>query len=149
MVTTLDTRWVKEVADPETTTPNGCVCKSLCGATIGDGFTRDWCKVEGSCGEYDLIRGYWDYCLYKDSSKPDYVALDWKTKHDLLWAEIKSDPSIGEYYPTEMFTETLITTFENEWDVLPAGRHKAIHGNGAICPFTIDISQGKKSKKTL
>ena len=45
-----------------------------------------------------------------------------------------------------MFTESLITTFENEWDVLPAGRHKAIHGNGAICPFTIDISQGKKQK---
>ena len=81
--------------------------------------------------------------MYKDSSKPDYLALDWETKHDQLWSEIKSDSSLGEYYPTQMFTESLITTFENEWDVLPKGRNKAIHGNGAICPFTVDVSNGK------
>ena len=28
------------IADPETSTPNGCTCNSLCGATIEDGFTR-------------------------------------------------------------------------------------------------------------
>ena len=28
-----------DVADPETTTPNGCKCASLCGATVEDGFT--------------------------------------------------------------------------------------------------------------
>ena len=28
-----------EVVDPETTTPNGCTCISLCGATVEDGFT--------------------------------------------------------------------------------------------------------------
>jgi hypothetical protein len=81
--------------------------------------------------------------LYKDSSKPDYLALNWETKHDQLWSEIKSDSGLGEYYPTQMFTESLITTFENEWDVLPEGRNKAIHGNGAICPFTVDVSNGK------
>ena len=42
-----ETRSVKEVADPETSTPNGCTCNSLCGATIEDGFTKDWCTVEG------------------------------------------------------------------------------------------------------
>ena len=81
--------------------------------------------------------------MYKDSSKPDYLALNWETKHDQLWSEIKSDSSLGEYYPTQMFTESLITTFENEWDILPEGRNKAIHGNGAICPFTVDVSNGK------
>ena len=81
--------------------------------------------------------------MYKDSSKPDYLALNWETKHDQLWSEIKSDSGLGEYYPTQMFTESLITTFENEWDVLPEGRNKAIHGNGAICPFTVDVSNGK------
>ena len=30
----------KEIADPETSTPNGCTCKSLCGATVEDGFTK-------------------------------------------------------------------------------------------------------------
>ena len=30
---------------------------------------------------------------------------------------------------------------------MPAGRRKAIHGVGAVCPFTVDISQGKNNKK--
>merc|ERR1719464_1993617 len=79
--------------DPETTTTYGCTCNSLCGATIDDAFTLDWCTVEGECGEYSLAWGYWDYCLYKDSSRPDYNDLDWKIKHDMIMAEIKSDSS--------------------------------------------------------
>ena len=86
--------------------------------------------------------GYWDYCLYKDSSKPDYLALDWQTKHDQIWSEIKADSSYGDFYPSDAFKESLITTFENEWDVMPAGRRKAIHSVGAICPFTLDVSEG-------
>lgn len=42
----------EEIADPETTTPKGCKCNSLCGATVEDAFTLDWCKVEGECGNY-------------------------------------------------------------------------------------------------
>ena len=34
-----------------------------------------------------------------------------------------------------------MTTFENQWDILPAGRVKVIHGIGAVCPFTIDITE--------
>ena len=34
-----------ESPDPETTTPNGCTCNSICGATVDDGFKLDWCKV--------------------------------------------------------------------------------------------------------
>ena len=105
-------------------------------------FFQDWCTVEDSCGEYSFSWGYWDYCLYKDSSKPDYLSLDWKTKHDQMWSEIKSDPDFGHYYPPEIYTESLMTTFENEWDVMPEGRHKAIHGVGVICPFELNISQG-------
>ena len=105
--------------------------------------------MEGECGEYSLAWGYWDYCLYKDSSKPDYVDLDWKIKHDMIWAEIKADPSFGAYHPTDLFTESVVTSFENEWDVMPAGRRKAIHGVGAVCPFTVDISQGKNLKFTF
>ena len=82
--------------------------------------------MEGECGEYSLAWGYWDYCLYKDSSKPDYVDLDWKIKHDMIWAEIKADPSFGAYHPTDLFTESVVTSFENEWDVMPAGRVKVL-----------------------
>ena len=71
-----------------------------------------------------LLAGYWDYCLYKDSAKPDWVSLSWNVKHDLTWAEIKADPTFGGYHPPELFTQSVVTTFENEWDVLPAGRVK-------------------------
>ena len=104
---------------------------------------------KGSCGEYTLLIGYWDWCLYKDSSKPDYVAQDWETKYDQLWSEIKSDASYGGYHPADAFSESLITSFENEWDVMPAGRRKAIHGVGAVCPFTVDISPGKNINSTF
>ena len=60
-----------------------------------------------------------------------------------MWSEIKSDPDFGHYYPPEIYTESLMTTFENEWDVMPKGRHKAIHGVGVICPFELNISHGK------
>ena len=84
--------------------------------------------------------GYWDYCLYKDSSKPDYVGLDWQIKHDMIWAEIKSDSSHGDYHSVDFMTQSPITSFENEWDILPAGRLKAIHSVGGICPFTLEVS---------
>ena len=96
--------------------------------------------MDGDCGNYDLFFGYWDHCLYKDSSKPDYVALDWKTKHDQIWAEVKADPTFGAYHPPTLFLESVVTSFENEWDVMPAGRQKAIHGIGAVCLFTVDVS---------
>ena len=81
-------------------------------------------KVDGECGEYSLAWGYWDYCLYKDSSKPDYVNQPWNVKHDMIWQEVKADPNFGEYHPANALTESVVTTFENEWDVMPAGRVK-------------------------
>ena len=136
-----ETKSRQDVADPETTTPQGCTCTSLCGATIDDAFTLDWCTTADDCGDWSLIHGYWDYCLYLDSSKPDYLALDWNAKHDQIWTDIKADSSFGAYHPTDLFTESVVTTFENQWDILPAGRVKAIHGIGAVCPFTVDIAQ--------
>jgi hypothetical protein len=35
------------------------------------------------------------------------------------------------------------TSFDVEWDVMPKGRGKVIHPNGAVCPFTITISGSK------
>lgn len=128
------------VADPETTTPHGCTCTSVCGASVGDGFSTDWCYTADSCGEYTLALGYWDYCLYLDSSKPDYVAMDWKDKQAYLWGEVKADNTMGKYYATDLPTESVKTSFDDEWDVMPEGRHKVIHSVGAVCPFQIDIA---------
>ena len=68
--------------------------------------------------------------------------MTWKEKQDLLWSDITADNSIGEYHsPTVVATESVRTTFDNEWDVMPAGRVKAIHGVGGICPFVVNIAE--------
>ena len=134
--------WGKgSIADPETTTPNGCSCASLCGATISDGFSKDWCYTKGpeSCGSFSL-KGYWDYCEYLNSKRPTYRAMTWKQKQDHLWAQIIEDDTFGQYYASELPTESVITSFDDEWDVMPNGRHKVIHSVGAICQFEINIS---------
>ena len=91
-------------------------------------------------GQYSFAIGYWDYCLYLDSQKPDYVSLSWQDKQAHLWSQIKADQNIGRYYQEEALTESVKTTFDDEWDVMPNGRHKSIHSVGAICPFKIDIA---------
>ena len=32
-----------------------------------------------------------------------------------------------------------MTSFDNEWDNMPEGRQKFVHGVGAVCKFTLDI----------
>ena len=32
-----------------------------------------------------------------------------------------------------------MTDFDNEWDNMPEGRQKFVHGVGAVCKFTLDI----------
>lgn len=135
----------KDNADPETTTPNGCTClpdSGFCAPTIdADNFLYDWCYTADECGEYNILWGWWDKCLYLDSSKPDYLALDWRIKQDQLWSQITADDSIGEYsLPTIVLTESVQTTFDDEWDVMPAGREKAIHAVGAVCSFVVEIA---------
>ena len=84
--------------DPETTTPSGCTCTSYCAATLdGNNFEYDWCYTNDGCGQHSFAYGWWDYCLYLDSSKPDYLALSWRVKQDLLWADIMADNSIDGY----------------------------------------------------
>ena len=131
---------LKEDPDPETTTPNGCTCTSICGATIdGDNFAYDWCYTEDNCGEHG-ITGWWDKCLYLDSSKPDYVALGWEEKQAQMWANVLADDTIGPPpNPLNIMFESIRTTFDNEWDNMPAGRIKYIHPAGAVCPFVVDI----------
>jgi len=131
----------EDVADVATTTPNGCQCTSKCGASIGDVFSTDWCFTADSCGQYKLPWHYWDYCLYLNSQKPGYVNMTWNEKQNQLWDLIEADNNFGTYHATEMPTESVKTTFDDEWDVMPNGRNKVIHSVGAICPFKIDIAE--------
>ena len=138
-----------ENPDPQTTTPNGCKCKpdQYCGATLdGGNYGYDWCYTNEDCGEYSYVHGWWDKCLYRDSSKPDYSRLSWKDKHAQLWTSITADSSIGAFQPvTVVATESVLTTFDDEWDVMPAGRSKAIHGIAGICPFVVNIQDSPYS----
>ena len=127
--------------DFEITTPQGCTCASACGASIDGAFISDWCTVQGSCGEWSLYHGYWDYCQYKAESQPGF-SLSWRQKHDNLWNQIKDDPTLGQYHVKKLFTQAIKTSFDNEWDVMPPGRLKSLHGIGAVCPFEINVDQG-------
>jgi len=138
----------KDLADPETTTPNNCKCTTICSCGVGCdpglpiplGETKDWCNTADKCGEWSLTSGYWDYCLYKDSSKPDYLAMTWQEKTNEIMEQVLAEPSPGTF-PNVAFiaTESIVTSFDDEWDVMPVGRQKYIHGVGAVCKFTLDI----------
>ena len=130
-----------EIADPETTTPNGCTCTSLCATSIGAGnFGYDWCHTSNKCGEYSPNRGYWDKCQYLNTAKPDYTALSWEDKQKKMWTKIVSDNSIPPYPNLLALAKASVkTSYDNEWDVMPAGREKFIHSVGVVCPFVVNI----------
>ena len=49
-----------------------------------------------------MTRGYWDYCLFKEKSKPDYASLNWEEKTDFLWDKVlSSEPSVGPRFAQE------------------------------------------------
>ena len=110
-----------DVADPETTTPNGCTCTSLCG-----GFKKDWCYVEGNCGTSSLIpfKDNYDYCLYQANAQKDFYDLDWKAKQNLTWNKVTANSTSGKNHPSHLLKRSMKTSFDNEWDELPKGRKK-------------------------
>ena len=69
-------------------------------------YIADWCTVQGSCGEWSLYHGYWDYCQYKAESQPGF-SLSWRQKHDNLWNQIKDDPTLGQYNVKKMLTQAI------------------------------------------
>merc|ERR1712001_626029 len=132
----------EEIADPDTTTPNQCRCSSLCETSIGAGNYRyDWCSTKDDCGEYSWGTGYWDKCKYLNSEKPDCVKQTWQKKQAQVWKNVLSDDSYAPYpSATGIFSESVQTVFDDEWDVMPAGRKKYIHTVGAVCPFVVNIN---------
>ena len=57
-----------------------------------------------------------------------------------MWSNILSDNSLGPTHSkNELLKTALKTSFDNEWDVLPAGRKKLLHSQGVVCPFILNI----------
>ena len=135
------------VADSETTTPNNCRCTSICGCgftcAIGRGLgeTKDWCITADQCGERLGLSRSWDYCQYLNISQPEYFAKTWEEKTNEIMTHVMLEPSQGQFPNVlGLFRESVITTFDNQWDIMPAGRRKFIHGVGAVCKFTLNIT---------
>ena len=62
--------------------------------------------------------------MYKSDAIPNFTELDWKTKQDFLWSKVIEDESLGEYHTLDALKTSMKTPFENEWDILTAGRRK-------------------------
>ena len=82
---------------------------------------------------------------YKASSKCNCVLQTWKTKEDAIWSATVADQTFG-FHPTwdqtsvGIMAQSMRTSMDNEWDIVPAGRKKFIHYIAAACKFTLSIS---------
>jgi len=127
-------------------TGSGCICDGKCGATVTTGNAAcDWCWTKNKCGKNIPLRGHWDYCVYPKMDS--YEAQSYKQKEDQLWNNIMAKGNIGKSGPMPalpdvktVLTESMITVFDDHWDVLPEGRHKGIHAQGALCKVDLDVT---------
>jgi len=143
-------------------THQGCTCKSDCGVTLTHDSARcDWCYTSDNCGETQLIGGSWDYCKYPPQNS--FEGQSYTQKQAQLWSKITDASVVDQSGPTHyaattlkmLLTTSMITPFEDQWEVLPAGRKKIIHTQGVNCqiemsinsnsPFTGVLSQGTQS----
>ena len=121
-------------------TGKGHTCRSKCGATADEGASAcDWCWTNTSWLS-------WDYCVYPPMQAFD--AQPWKLKTQQIWDQITDPKHVHKSAPdTSVFTtgmqalsESMITTFDDQFEVLPKGRSKVIHAQGAVCKITLDVS---------
>jgi hypothetical protein len=76
-----------------------------------------------------------------------FDAQDHTAKQQQLWARA-IDPNVLGRSATakstaevlaQMVSESMITTFDDEWEVMPVGRSKVIHTQGVLCQFNLDV----------
>lgn len=126
------------------TTNKGCVCSSSCGATVDFGAAAcDWCKTEGSCGDYSYTHfTYYDYCKYPQNNT--WEAQSATDKLSYLLDKIYASNKRGDIAnPLNLLQASVQTSFDNMWDVMPNGRPKYIHAVGAVAVFHLDIVNTK------
>ena len=49
------------------------------------------------CGEWSLTSGYWDYCIYQDSAKPEYLSKTWEEKTDEIMTKVIAEHTSGTF----------------------------------------------------
>lgn len=121
-------------------TNNNCKCKTTCHATVGNGAAKcDYCETEAGCGIRGPLGGWYDYCTYPEDKS--YESQSASEKLDWLWTQVKANRTSGTY-PNVLgiIGESVATSFENFRDVMPEGRQKYIHSVGAVCKFSMTMS---------
>lgn len=104
-----------------------------------------WCYTNNKCGKFGL-KGHWDYCVYPKMDA--YESQSYQQKEDQLWNNVLAPGNIGQSGPLPSFADTLtgalgesmITVFDDHWDVLPEGRKKVIHAQGVLCKFDLEVT---------
>jgi len=124
---------------PPEATFKGCTCKSDCSAQGWD-FKCDACDIS-DCGQ-----PFWqntDICKYSENL--DFENQSFEEKAAYFWEKILADDTPASGYPNvlSIFQTSMITSFDNHKDEMPAGRVKCIHTIGSICPFDLKISHSK------
>ena len=140
-------------AVPDSTIEKSCFCKvdSECRASISDGYKKDWCNVDHNdtnrCGKSSLS-GYWEYCSYPENEAWEKQSFSEKQEYLLSKISENADKYKIPEYPNvlKLLTESVTTSFDNQWDAMPRGRVKFIHSVGVVCPFEIDILPGKQGE---
>jgi len=129
----------------EITTHDGCTCKKACGTNVYEDYGRcDWCYTKDGCGTSGL-KGSWDYCEY--SPMQDFESQLYSDKTAQLWSRITDPGVVDQSGPAHLFAKSLkdavsismITPFDDQWEVLPPGREKVIHGQGVMCQFDLAV----------
>lgn len=125
------------------TTPEGCQCTSLCGATSAEGYRCDWCKVPKGCAQWLPTRGDYGFCAYKE--RHSFTALQASAKLKRLWKSVKENTTVGPLLTKlqavpKIVSKSMITTFDNTREVLPAHRPKHTHANGVVSLIDLDIT---------
>jgi hypothetical protein len=126
----------------------GCKCKSSCGAT-GLQARCDWCDTADGCGKGIFTKyGYCDYSNvgYQNSdsytSLKDFEAQSFEDKTEYFWNKITANTQTQPFPSlTKILLESVITSFDNLRDEMPAGRQKHIHGVGSICQFDFRVTE--------
>lgn len=116
------------------TTLRGCRCKSSCAAREEDGFSCDGCATDEYCSQ-----GGWDYCVYPQDD--DFEEQDYRVKMDDWWAKIARDSTPANFpNPFGLLNASMMTSFDNLKDELPAERIKWVHTRASICKFEVEIT---------
>lgn len=142
-----DTSGLSPYAQQETTV-KGCGCTNQCGTSVGHYYKCDWCNVPRSCsgGKWSPTRGRWDHCAFEEVSQ--YESQTAVAKQGSLWSLVMA--SKGQIAPlpsTASTLRTILTTnmrgpFDNARDIMAVGREKAIHVQGVVCKFDLQIWNG-------